>query len=72
MTVDFEVLCEDCALSQDVIRVREDLAFEAKQDRVVIQRGEAEVEVFPNEIRHLANALAEAAARLVGLDIKEG
>ena len=45
--------------------MRGDLAVEIKRDRLLIQRGEAEVEVFPGEIRQLVNALAEAAARLV-------
>jgi hypothetical protein len=43
-----------------VIRVREDLAVDVKRDRLVVRRGEAKVEVFPGEIRHLVNALAEA------------
>ena len=57
------MLCEDCALSEGVIRVREDLAVEVKRDRLLIRRGQ--VEVFPGEIRYLVNALAEAAVRLV-------
>ena len=34
MTIDFEVLCVDCALSQGVIRGREGLAVEVKRDRL--------------------------------------
>jgi hypothetical protein len=49
--------------------VRDDLAVEVKGDRLLIQRGRAEVEVFPGEIRHLVNALAEAAVRLVGQSV---
>jgi hypothetical protein len=56
LTIEFEVLCEDCALSEGVMRVREDLAVEVRHDRLLIQRGKAEVEVFPGEIRHLVNA----------------
>ena len=56
LTIENIVHCEDCALSQGVIRVREDLAIEVKRDRLLIQRGRAEVEVFPGEIRHLVNA----------------
>jgi hypothetical protein len=63
LTIEHEVLCEDCALDERVVRVREDLAVEVKRDQLLIQRGEAEVEVFPGEIRHLVNALAEATAR---------
>ena len=65
LTIEQEVLCADCALVEGVIRVRENLAVEVKRDRLVVRRGKAEVEVFPGEIRHLVNALAEAAARLV-------
>ncbi len=42
MTVDFEVRCEDCALSQDVIRVGEELVVEVKSDRLAIRPGKAE------------------------------
>ena len=52
--------------SREVIRVREDLAVEVKCDRLVVRRGQAVVEVFPGEIRHLVNALAEAG-RLVNM-----
>ncbi len=45
LTSEFEVLCEDCALSEGVIRVREDLAIEITRGRLLIQRGEAEVEL---------------------------
>jgi hypothetical protein len=65
LTIEGIVHCQDCALSKGVIRVREDLAVEVKRDRLLIQRGKVGVEVFPGEIRHLVNALAEAAARLV-------
>jgi hypothetical protein len=41
------------------------LTVEVEYDRRLIQRGEVKVEVFPGEIRHTVNALAEAAARLV-------
>ena len=54
------------ASSRGVIHVREDLAVEVKRDRLLVQRGEAAVEVFPGEIRHLVNALAEAG-RLVNM-----
>jgi hypothetical protein len=48
------------------------LVVEVKRDRLVIQRGKAEVEVLPGEIRHLVNALAEAAVRLVDQEAREG
>jgi len=65
LTIEQKVLCEDCALSEGVIRVREDLAVEVKRDRLLVRRGQAEVEVYPHEVRHLVNALAEGAGRLV-------
>ncbi len=42
LTIEFEVLCEDCALSEGVIRVRDDLAVEVRRDRLLIQRGNVE------------------------------
>jgi hypothetical protein len=57
-------LCADCALDEGVIRVREDLAVEVNRDRLLIQRGNAEVEVLPGGIRYLANALTEIAVRV--------
>ena len=57
LTIEHEVLCADCALVEGVIRVRDDLAVEVKRDRLMVQRGKAQVEVFPGEIRHLVNAL---------------
>jgi hypothetical protein len=55
-----------------VIRVRQDLAIEIKRDRLVVQRGETEVEVFPGEIWHLVNTSAEAAVRRVDRRAQEG
>ncbi len=72
LTIEDEVLCEDCALDEKVIRVREDLAVEVKRDRLLLRRGEAEVDVFRDEIRHLVNALAEAAGRVVDQGNQEG
>ena len=46
--------------------MREDLAVKVKRDRLVVRRGQAVVEVLPGEVRHLVNALAEGAGRLVG------
>ena len=45
--------------------MRDDLAVEVKRDRLLVRRGKAEVKVFPGEIRHMVNALTEAAVRLV-------
>lgn len=53
LTVEGIVHCEDRALSQGVVRVRENPAAAVKRDRLLVQRGSAQVEVFPGEIRHL-------------------
>ena len=47
LTIEGIVHCEDCALSKGVIRVREDVAVWVNRDRLLIQGGEVEVEVFP-------------------------
>jgi hypothetical protein len=50
---------KNCAFSEGVIRLREDLAIEIKRDRLLIQRGKVEVGMLPGGIRHPVNALAE-------------
>jgi hypothetical protein len=72
LTIEHNVLCAGCALVEEIIRVREDLAVEVKRDRLLVRRDGAEVEVSPGEIRHLVNALAEADARLLDLIAQEG
>jgi hypothetical protein len=59
-------------LVEGIIRVKDDLTVEVKRDRLLIQRGRAEVEVLPGEIRHLVNALTVAAAGLVNQEAQEG
>ena len=66
------MLCEDCALVEGVIRVRGDLAVEIKPHRLLTQRGEVEVEVFPGEMRHLVDALVEAGVRMADTKRKGG
>ena len=56
LTIEHDVLCADCALSEEVIRARENLAVEVKRDRLLVRRGDAGVEVFPGAIRHLVSA----------------
>lgn len=41
--------------------MREDRVVAVKEERSVVRRGEAEVEAFPGEIRHLVSALLEAS-----------
>jgi hypothetical protein len=36
LTIEQGVLCEDCALSEGVVPVREDLAVELKRDRLLV------------------------------------
>jgi hypothetical protein len=71
LTIEGIVHCEDCALSEGVIRVREDLEVEIGRDRLLLQRDKARLAVFPGELRHLVNALEEAAARLVDQKAQE-
>jgi hypothetical protein len=72
LTIEQEVVCADCALSEGVIRVRDDLAVEVKRDRLLVRRGRAEVDVFPGGIRHPLSALAKATGRLVDPKAREG
>lgn len=60
------MLCADCVLNEGLIRVRDGLAVEVKPDRLVVKRGNDEVEALPGEVRHLVNALVEGAERLGG------
>ena len=39
LTIEFEVLCEDCALSEGVIRVTDNLAVEVRRDRLLVRPG---------------------------------
>lgn len=39
--------------------------MEGKRHPFLVKRGNAEVRVFPHEVRHLVNALVEGAVRLV-------
>ena len=64
LPIEFEVLCADRALSEDVIPVRDDLPVEAKRDRLLVQRGNVEVEVFAGEIRYRVAAVVDATAEL--------
>lgn len=65
VTIEHAVLCASCALDQKAILVREHLAVEVKRDWPVARCGEAEVKVLPGEVRHLVDALAEAAVRVM-------
>lgn len=65
------VHCEDFALSKCVIPVRGNLAVEVKSDQMLMQRGKAEVEVFPGKIRHLSNVSMEAGTRLVNKKVQK-
>ena len=51
LTIEHQVLCADCTLVEAVIPMRDDLAVEVKRDQRLVQRGKAEVEVCPSEIR---------------------
>jgi hypothetical protein len=59
------MLCEDCMKDTDAIRVAEDLVVVIEEDRLVVRRGGASVEVRSSEVRHLVDALMEGTAKLV-------
>jgi hypothetical protein len=59
------VVCPDCIGAADAIRLSGGLTVEVEEDRLLVRRGSAAVEVFPYEVRYPPDALVEAAARLV-------
>ena len=65
LTMELAALCPDCARTTDAIRLAGGLTVEVREDRLLVRRGGAVVKVFPHEVRHLVDALVEAAARLV-------
>jgi hypothetical protein len=62
LTIEDAVLCPDCARRADAIRLARGLTVEIQEDRRLVGRGKAVVEVLPGEVRHLVDALVEAAA----------
>jgi hypothetical protein len=71
--MELAALCPDCARTADAIRLSGGLmTVEVQENRLLVRRGSAAVEVFPREVRHtsaplsagLVDALVEAAARL--------
>ena len=62
--MELAALCPDCARTADAIRLAGGLTVEVQEDRLLVRRGSAVVEVLPREVRHLVDALVEAAARL--------
>ena len=71
LTMELAALCPDCAETADAIRLSDGLTVEVEQDRVLVRRGTAVVEVFPHEVRHLVDALVEAGARVVDRQTRE-
>lgn len=59
LTIEDAVLCPDCVRVADAIRLSGGLTVEVREDRLLVQRGSAEVEVFPHVERHLVDALVE-------------
>ncbi len=47
LTIEHEVLCADCTLTDGVIRVSEDLAVEVMQNPLLVRHGKAEVTMAP-------------------------
>lgn len=62
LTVGHAVLCEACLRTADAIRVSDDLAVVAEDERLLVRCGGATVEIHPSEVRHLVDALVESAA----------
>jgi hypothetical protein len=71
LTIEGIVHCEDCALSQGTIRVREDLIVEVRRDLPVLQPGTTQVEDCPLEVRHLVNALPMTRRIWIGVGYRE-
>jgi hypothetical protein len=65
LTREQAIVCPDCIGASDAIRLTGGLTVEVGEDRLLVRRGSAVVEVFPHEVRHLVDALVEAAVRLV-------
>jgi len=74
-TAENTVLCQQCARKGasmevlDTIQAADDLVVEVSDDRLRVRRGDDSVEVLLTEVRHLVDALGEAAARAVNLQI---
>ena len=64
LTIEQAVVCPDCVRAADTIWLADGLAAEVGEDRVQVRRGSATVEVFLREVRHLVDALMEAATFL--------
>jgi hypothetical protein len=74
-TAENTVLCQQCARKGasmevlDTVQATDDLVVEVGDDRLRVRRGDDSVEVLLTEVRHLVDALAEAAARAVNQQI---
>ena len=68
LTIEQLVVCPDCVGTADAIRLSGGLTVEVEEDRLLVRRGSAVVEVFPREVRHRVDALVEAVGRLDGVD----
>jgi hypothetical protein len=64
LTIEQAVVCPDCAKKGDAIRLAGGLTVEVQEDRLLVMRGGETVEVLTHDVRHLADALVEAAALL--------
>jgi hypothetical protein len=65
--MDFAALCPDCARTSEAIRLAGGLTVKVQEDKLLVRRGSAALEVFPHKLPRLVDALVEAAARLVDL-----
>lgn len=54
------MVCADCIGTADAIRLAGSLTVEVEEDRLLVRRGSAVVEVLPHEVRHLVDAQVQA------------
>ena len=61
------VLCKRCAAAKslDAIQAADDLAVEIHEHHLTLRRGNESLDVRLDEVRHLVDALVDAAVRLV-------
>jgi hypothetical protein len=61
LTIGQTAVCRYCAGMADAIRLASGLMVEVEEDRIQVNRGSAASEVFHGEVRHLVDALVQAA-----------
>jgi hypothetical protein len=72
LTIEQAVVCPECIGESDAVRLAGGLTIEVGKDRLLVRRGGSTIEVLPHEMRHLVDALVEAAVTLVNRQAREG